>query len=258
MIEYDEKAARATERSYLSPEIIRQRLRTLQVLALQAGEHALDVGCGPGLLAHDMALQVGTRGRVVAIDKSEAMLKLARQRCAHLSQVEFSHGQAEHLCTDDQGFHALACTQVLLYVPDVRQALNEMHRVLKPGGRIAVVETDWRSAVLSSNEPALTRKITQGWDDAVPSPNLPVQLGPLLRGVGFTGIHVEAIPVLNTSYSADSFSATMAKSIATSAQERGVVSDAQARTWLDDLERLEQEGAYFFCVNRFLFSAVRA
>ncbi len=60
MIEYDEKTARATERSYLSPEIVRQRLRTLAVLALRAGEHVLNVGCGPGLLAHDMALQVGT------------------------------------------------------------------------------------------------------------------------------------------------------------------------------------------------------
>jgi arsenite methyltransferase len=206
MIEYDEKAARATERGYLSPEIVRQRLRTLQVLALRAGEHVLDVGCGPGLLAHDMALQVGTSGRVAGIDKSEAMLKLARQRCAHLSQVELTQGVAESLSAEDQSFHALACTQVLLYIADVRQALNEMRRVLKPGGRIAVVETDWRSAVLNSNEQALTRKITQGWDDAVPSPNLPVQLGPLLRGEGFTAIHVEAIPVLNTSYAPDGFS----------------------------------------------------
>ncbi len=64
--------------------------------------------------------------------------------------------------------------------------------------------------------------------------------------------------MLDTSYSPDSFSAGMAKSIATSAQKRGLVSEAQARTWLDDLERLERDGAYFFCVNRFLFSAVRA
>ncbi len=56
----------------------------------------------------------------------------------------------------------------------------------------------------------------------------------------------------------DSFSAGMAKAIAASAQERGVVSEAQAQIWLDDLECLEREGAYFFCVNRFLFSAVRA
>ncbi len=258
MIEYDEKAARATERSYLEPEIVRQRLRTLDALALRAGEGVLDVGCGPGLLTHDMALQVGVAGRVVGVDKSEAMLKLARQRCTHLSQVEFEQGLAERLLREDQSFHALACSQVLLYVADVKQALSEMCRVLKPDGRIAVIETDWRSIVLNSNEPALTRRITAGWDDAVPSPNLPVRLGPLLRRGGFTAIHVEAVPVLNTSYSPDSFSAAMATSIAASAQERGVVSEAQARTWLDDLERLEQEGAYFFCVNRFLFSAVRA
>ena len=55
----------------------------------------------------------------------------------------------------------------------------------------------------------------------------------------------------------DSFSAGMAKATATSAQERGLVSEAQAQTWLDDLECLEREGAYFFCVNRFLFSAMK-
>ena len=49
----------------------------------------------------------------------------------------------------------------------------------------------------------------------------------------------------------------MAKAIAASAQERGVVSEAQAQIWLDDLECLEREGAYFFCVNRFLFSAMK-
>ena len=62
-----------------------------------------------------MALQVGTSGRVAGIDKSEAMLKLARQRCAHLSQVELRQGEAENLSVDDQSFDALACTQVLLY-----------------------------------------------------------------------------------------------------------------------------------------------
>ncbi len=95
MIGYDDKTARDTERSYLSAEIVRQRLRTLEVLALRAGEHVLDVGCGPGLLTHDMALQVGVDGRVVGVDTSEAMLKLARQRCSHLSHVELTQGEAE-------------------------------------------------------------------------------------------------------------------------------------------------------------------
>ena len=45
-------------------------------------------------------------------------------------------------------FDAVVCTQVLLYVPHVQTALEEMHRVLKPGGRIVVIETDWRGLVL--------------------------------------------------------------------------------------------------------------
>jgi ubiquinone/menaquinone biosynthesis C-methylase UbiE len=55
-----------------------------------------------------------------------------------------------------------------------------MHRVLKPGGRIAIIETDWRGTVLNSFDDSLTRKMLAAWDDAVSSPNLPVKLGPLM------------------------------------------------------------------------------
>lgn len=59
--EYDEAASRKTERAYQSPEIIRQRVATLEILNLQACERVIDVGCGPGLLAHEMALAAADR-----------------------------------------------------------------------------------------------------------------------------------------------------------------------------------------------------
>ncbi len=87
-----EEAARSTEISYHAPEIVRQRMRTLEALALRAGETALDVGCGIGLLTYDMALEVGPDGRVVGIDTTPAMLRQAEERCADLSQVQTKEG----------------------------------------------------------------------------------------------------------------------------------------------------------------------
>ena len=257
VVEYNEEAAKEIERRYLDPEVVRQRLRTLEALSLQAGEHVLDVGCGTGLLTHDMALEVGPAGRVVGVDNSPDMLQLAERRCAHLPQVNLKEGTAENLSEGDQSVHAIACVQLLLYVPDVLTALTEMHRVLKPGGRIAVVETDWRGTVLNSADQALTGRMMAAWDDAVPSPNLPVRLGLLLREHGFGAIRVEAIPLLNTSYAPGNFSIGAAEWAARSAREQGVVTEDEATAWLEDLRRLGSEGAYFFCVNRFLFSAVR-
>jgi SAM-dependent methyltransferase len=258
VVEFNELLAREAERSYLTPEIVRQRTRTLETLTLQSGEHVLDVGCGPGLLTREMALEVGPEGRVSGVDKSPAMLDLAKRRCAQLTHVHLKDGVAENLPEGDQSFHAVACIQVLLYVADVQRALGEMQRVLKPGGRIAIVETDWHGAVLNSSDQALTRRIMAAWDDEVPSPNLPVRLGPLMQKNGFEAIRVEAIPLLNTTYSPENFSAGTVEWIARTAREQGIVNEGEATGWLEDLRRRGSEEAYFFCVNRFLFSAVRS
>jgi ubiquinone/menaquinone biosynthesis C-methylase UbiE len=169
MVKYDEAEARKTDRLYQTPDIARQRLRTLDALGLGAGERVLDVGCGTGLLAHDMATLVGPTGGVVGIDTSAAMLAFAARRCADLPQVEFKPLGAEDLLELEDDFDAVACTQVLLYVTDVAGAIAQMHRVLKPGGRLVVIETDWRGTVLNSFDDAMTRRILAAWDNAVSS-----------------------------------------------------------------------------------------
>lgn len=255
--DYDEKESRKTERSYLAPEVVRQRMRTLEVLGPRVGERIVDVGCGPGLLVHDLAVAVGPEGRVVGVDNSMSMLEIAERRCVDLLQVELLEGDATQLAVDDGAFDAVACTQVLLYVADTDKALEEMHRVLEPGGRVAIVETDWRGAVLNNTDQRLTDTIVSVWDQAVPSPNLPVRLGSLLRRHGFTALRVEAIPILCADYVPESWSVTMIEQFARLARERGTITEDESRSWLEELERLGAEGAYFFCVNRFLFSALR-
>ena len=143
----------------------------------------------------------------------------------------------------------------MLYVEDVQKVLTEMRRILKPGGRLVIVETDWRGVVLNSTDDALTSKIFSAWDSAVPSPNLPVHLGPLLKKHGFSNIQVEAVPILNTEYSPSNFSHGMMEWITKNAVKQGVFNETQRKDFLVDLEERERSGSYFFCVNRFLFSA---
>ena len=258
MITYDRKAAQNIERSYQTPEIIRQRLQTLSAMALRAGERVLDAGCGTGLLVETIAGIVGTSGSVVGIDCSNDMLDIARGRCADIAQVKLQLGSVIQLEQASDSFDAASCTQTLLYIDDVEAVLRELHRILKPGGRIAILETDWRGLVLNSADDEMTVKILKAWDHAVPSPNLPVKLTPLLRALNFSAIKVEAIPVLNTSYTADNFSASMLKYFADNAVRQNVISRAESKQWLQNLVELEQQDAYFFCVNRFLVTAVKS
>ncbi len=258
MIAYDEAEARKTDRAYQTPDVTRQRMKTLEALHLKAGDFVLDVGCGSGLLAHDMARLVGASGHLKGIDISQDMLTLAEQRCADLPQVGWQQSNAEELPEEDERFDAVACVQVLLYVPDVPVALSEMCRILKVGGRIVVVETDWRGTVLNSFDDSLTRRMLAAWDNAVASPHLPVRLGPLMSAAGFSAVSAEAFPIVNASYVPGSWSIDMLQQFAHYAQEQGATSAAESAEWLDDLRQKGTEGSFFFCVNRFIFTAVKS
>ena len=257
MVTYDRKAAQDTERTYLTPEIIRQRSLTLEALALQTGEQVLDVGCGTGLLLEQMARSVGDSGQVVGVDYSPDMLDMARHRCQDLGNVELQQGSVEQLDFEAEKFDVVSCTQTLLYVEQVETALGEIHRVLKQHGRVAILETDWRGVVFNSLDESLTRRILTAWDNAVESPNLPAKLGRLLRNLNFSAIRVEAIPILNTSDSGNNFSSMMFKGFLENALKHGAITRQECDQWQQQVRELVQNNAYFFCVNRFLFTAVK-
>lgn len=257
MVRFDAAAARDTDRSYLDPEIVRQRLITLDALSLKSGDRVLDAGCGTGLLTELMSAQIGSSGQVTGVDQSQNMLALAADRCDMLGNVKLQPGDVTSLDFEAGSFDAASCVQTLLYVDDVEQAIGELHRVLKPGGRVAIIETDWHGLVLNSPDYSLTRKLIDAWDAAVPGPNLPPRLGSLLRKTGFNAIHVKAVPVINDSYNEASYGASMVRYLAKNAIKREVVSREQADNWLQQLVGQPDQSDFFFCINRFLFTAVK-
>ncbi len=257
MVKYDARAAQEIELSYQTPEIINQRLKTLEAMALQAGDRVVDAGCGTGLLIQDMASVIGDSGQIVGIDFSDDMLNLARDRFKAVDTVTLRQGSVTDLPLDTNSFDAASCTQTLLYVDDVEKAVSELYRVLKPGGRIAILETDWRGIVLNSKDNALSDRIIGAWDKAVSSPNLPVKLRPFLKNQGFSAIATKAIPLVNTSYSSSNFSAMMLEYFARVALKQDVINKKESEVWLNQFPALNARQAFFFCVNRFLFTAVK-
>ena len=247
----------ALNRSYIAPEIVRQRQRTIEALDIKAGERILDIGCGTGFLTCEMASIVGEKGYVLGLDLSSSMVESTLARCADMKHVEARAGDVCSLDGKDNSFDIVTCTQVLLYVKDVEKALHEIWRVLKPGGRFAVLETDWRGTVMSSSYPEITRQIIDAWDGTVASPNLPPRLFHLLKSQGFNAIRTEAIPLLNTSYSQSSFSVNSIQWLAKNAYGQEMISKEAGKKWVEDLEELGKRDAYFFCLNRFLFIGVK-
>ncbi len=115
--------------------------------ALAPGERVLDVACGTGLVTFDAARAVGARGQVFGIDLSGQMVDAARRRAQalRLPHVGFARMDAEVLALPDASFDVALCALGLMYVPDPARALHEMHRVLRPGGRLVAAVWGARS-----------------------------------------------------------------------------------------------------------------
>ncbi len=247
------------EKVYAAPEIVEQRIRTRAAVGARRGEHGLDVGCGPGLLACELAAEVGPGGRIVGIDASPDMIETARARAVRegLDQrVEFTLGDAARLDFPAESFDFVVAVQVYLYVSAVERALAEAARVLRRGGRYAIVDTDWDSCVWLTADGDRHRKVMEGRMREFANPHLPPRLPGLLEGAGLTLAHAAVIPILNVRYDPDSFSVGIIGPTKKLAVRHGVPRD-EADAWEADLRGRAAAGPYFFSVNRFLFVAAK-
>ena len=259
MLEFDDKAARAMEAMYLTPDVVGQRARVIDMLCPRPGEHILDIGVGPGLLAHDLALMVGDAGRLVGLDMAKPMLTMARTRLAAMPWAECVEGEATKLGFPDASFDAVVTTQVFEYVADLPRALVEAHRVLKPGGRILVLDTDWRSIVWHSSDAGRMERVLACWDDHLADPHLPATLGASLRRAGFKVVRVEIVPMLTPHWQPRSYAGGMMHTIHGYARANGAkhgLSADEIQAWYDDQLRLIERGEFFFSLNRYAFVAM--
>ena len=120
------------------------RERGVELLAAASGETVLVVGFGTGHAAAALGHAVGPGGKVFGIDISEGMLEVARKRLSDegvANVVELSIGDARQLTFSDQTFDAafISFTLELFDNADIPRVLGQIHRVLRPGGRLAVV-----------------------------------------------------------------------------------------------------------------------
>ena len=256
-LRFDDERSRAIEEVYGTADVVAQRRAVLAALAPRPGERVLDLGCGPGFLAADLAAAVGPGGRVHGVDASPSMLALARGReaAASAAPLELSEGDVEALAFPDASFDAAACTQVYEYVDGIEGALAEARRVLAPGGRLAVLDTDWDSIVWRSDDDGRMARVLRDWDAHAVHRDLPRRLPALLGAAGLTLRRSEVVPLLNVGYDRDTFSGGLVELIASFVAGGAGEAAGEAAPWAAGLRAMGPD--YFFSLNRYLFVATR-
>lgn len=163
----------AAERIAISERIIRG-------LGIRPGSKVLDVGCGTGLIIPWLLEEVGTEGRVTAVDIAERMLWIAREKHER-PNVEYIHADISRTPFLDQSFDEVVCHNCFPHVSDKESAAREIFRVLKPGGRVNICHNESRQAINAMHH-GIGREV--GGDMLPDGPEMKV----MFRGAGFQEI----------------------------------------------------------------------
>jgi demethylmenaquinone methyltransferase/2-methoxy-6-polyprenyl-1,4-benzoquinol methylase len=118
----------------------RWRRAAVSAARLAPGDRAIDVACGTGKLAAELAEAVGPFGQVLAIDLSEPMIRLGSEAFRDLVQLRFDRADALALPVEDGAYDAATIAFGLRNLADFEAGLRELRRVVRPGGRVVCLE----------------------------------------------------------------------------------------------------------------------
>ncbi|MGC1469376.1 MAG: methyltransferase domain-containing protein [Sphingorhabdus sp.] len=218
----------------------RQTLLTL--CPPKAGDNILDIGCGLGQGTVELASKVGPTVSIVGIDKSEALITEAQRRSAAMPLAPtFQVGEAQQLPFADNSFDMCRMERALMYIDSPGRVLDEMRRVLRPGGRVALFEFDYDCILVDSPHTNITRCLMDSVSSSIASPWIGRQLPRLLGERGFGSLamrpYIIATPI-------EIFRNVVGGTIENSVR-RGAHDSEAVEIWWRDLEQADREGHFF-------------
>ncbi|MFR9752703.1 methyltransferase domain-containing protein [Nocardia sp. 004] len=231
------------------PGIRRLRAWAHEALALRPGEHAVDIGSGTGTEVITFAEAVGPSGSAVGVEPDPQLLAAAERRAARVgATVKFHPGDSYGIPFGANSFDAALCERVFQHLTTPARAADEIARVLRPGGRVVVVDSDWDTAIVHPGELRVTRAVIDTLISATTNPLSGRRIPGLLTEAGLVvdDIGSHAL-VQDRSVGAGA----LVTRISAMTVARGAITEAQRDQLLADLEAAAAGGDIHLSVTMF-------
>jgi SAM-dependent methyltransferase len=229
------------------PEGFREARRALLGhLGLRASSRVLEAGSGPGTSLPDLLEWVGREGRIVGIDPTRALVEQAhaRARDVRVTDVSYAVGDIRKIDWPDNTFDAAFCDKILIHVSPILQAIGELVRVTRPGGRIGAVEWFSQGMAIAADYP-LTRQVLDGSAPAgALNPLVPLELEHLLGDAGLQEIHAGSVLAECRRY-LPSLKVMLPRRVQ-QAVDLGAISMAAGARWLEELQSRDDRGQFYW------------
>ncbi|MER7585332.1 methyltransferase domain-containing protein [Kitasatospora sp. NPDC097691] len=218
-------------------------------LAVRPGERALDVGCGTGSETVVLAAAVAPGGTATGLEPHPGLRAVAERRAAEAgSAARFLDGDALALPLPDAGVDVVRCERVLQHLDDPARAVAEIARVLRPGGRVALIDTDWSTFLLHPADPEVRPALAAVARGNAATPDAGRRLGGWLAAAGLS---VDGLGSGVLLHDPRTVSRPIVLGLADAAVGRGLVTGAQRDRFLAGLEEAAGQGAFHLSVTMF-------
>jgi SAM-dependent methyltransferase len=218
-----------------------ERHHALTLLELGPGQRCLDVGCGVGEDARAVCEMSGAE--VVGIDLRPRMAAEARSRSAGRAGATFLVADAARLPFVDSAFDAAWVKRALMHMESPADAMREMARVVRRGGRVVAVEPDLEVVLLDSSMVEVTRRLLELHAAGYANPWAGRQLRRLMGEAGLVDRRVVVEPLEITDLAAAE-AALRLLSLARSAADRGILAPHEADAWEEELRYRDAQGQF--------------
>lgn len=227
----------------------------LEPLELKDGMNVLDYGCGPGYLSAEIARRVGIGGRVTGLDINEEFVNRAKARAKEegLAQLEFQVLKEGSWPLEPDSIDRVICKNVLEYVPDVTEVLHEAQRVLKPGGMLEIIDSDWGFVVVEPWGKDRTEFFFAAASGAFKEPHIGRKLTGLLASAGYSNVHPQVNSMVDTQGRAFNVLVNMALYI----NDLETMDKEYVAALMDELNSAVEKGEYLFVLPQFLITATK-